>query len=89
MLAATKVKMSGSQKNEQEHVRYFLRKTRNQEVSRCSRVKQRQTNVSKKCAARAKLLFCQLDRPIVVFSPFSFPLPFRITRLYILFSKLY
>ena len=28
------------------------------EVSRCSRVKQQQRNVQKKCAARAKLLFC-------------------------------
>ena len=28
------------------------------EVSRCSRAKQRQKNVQKKCAARAKLLFC-------------------------------
>ena len=59
MLAATKVKMSGSQKNEQEHVRYFLHKACNQEVSRCSRAKQRQRyKCTKKCAARAKLLFC-------------------------------
>ena len=28
------------------------------EVSRCSRAKQRQRNVQKRCAARAKLLFC-------------------------------
>ena len=28
------------------------------EVSRCSRAKQRQRNVQKKCAARARLLFC-------------------------------
>ena len=28
------------------------------EVSRCSSAKQRQRNVHKKCAARAKLLFC-------------------------------
>ena len=28
------------------------------EVSRCSRAKQRQRNVQRKCAARAKLLFC-------------------------------
>ena len=28
------------------------------EVLRCSRAKQRQINVRKKCAARAKLLFC-------------------------------
>ena len=40
MLAATKVKMSGREKKEQEHVRYFLHKTSNQEVSRCGRAKQ-------------------------------------------------
>ena len=28
------------------------------DVSRCSRAKQRQKNVQKRCAARAKLLFC-------------------------------
>ena len=33
MLAPTKVKMSGSEKNEQEHARHFLHKTCNQEVS--------------------------------------------------------
>ena len=31
------------------------------EVSRRSRAKQRQRNAQKKCAARAKLLFCSLD----------------------------
>ena len=39
------------------------------EVSRCSRAKQRQRNVQKKCAARAKLFL--LIRPIVVFHRFS------------------
>ena len=38
------------------------------EVSRCSRAKQKQRNVQKRCAARAKLLF--LIRPIVVFHLF-------------------
>ena len=64
-----KVKMSGSEKREQEHVyeispiklvtKKFL------EVSRCSRAKQRQRNVQKKCDARAKLAMA--IRPIVVF----------------------
>ena len=45
-----KVKMSGSEKK--RVTMKFL------EVSRCSRAKQRQRNVQKKCAARAKLLFC-------------------------------
>ena len=53
MLAATKVKMSGREKKEQEHVRYFLHKTSNQEVSRFNKGKE----CTKKCAARAKLLF--------------------------------
>ena len=47
-----KVKMSGSErKSDLENVGHFLRKT-------CSRERQRQRNVQKKCAARAKLLFC-------------------------------
>ena len=71
MLVTTKVKMSGSQKNEQEHVRYFLHKACNQEVSRCSRAKQRQMYKKVCCTCRVALL---LIRPIVVFSPFSFPL---------------
>ena len=65
-----KVKISGSAKKVNENTydissikcvtKKFL------EVSRCSRAKQRQRNVQKKCAARAKLLFL-LIRPIVVF----------------------
>ena len=53
-----KVKMSGSEKKVNENtydissIKTFL------EVSRCSRPKQRQRNEQKKCAARAKLLFC-------------------------------
>ena len=49
-----KVKMSGNEKQSERKKRVtkkFL------EVSRCSRAKQRQRNVQKKCAARAKLLF--------------------------------
>ena len=70
MLATTKVKASGSEKKGNKNTydissikrvtRKFLR------VLRCSRAKQRQRNVQKKCAARAKLLFL-LIRPIVVF----------------------
>ena len=54
------------------------------EVSRCSRAKQRQRNVQKKCAARAKLLFL-LIRPIDVFhrSP-ALRSPPSITRFYII-----
>ena len=62
MLAATNVKMRGSEKkSEQEHVRHFLHKTGNQEVFWKFYVVVVQTNgkkCTKKCAARAKLLFC-------------------------------
>ena len=56
MLAATKVRMSGNaKKSEQEHIKRLTRKFL--EVFRCSRREQRQRNVIKKCAARAKLFF--------------------------------
>ena len=60
-----KVKMSGSEKKVNENtydISSIKRVTKKfLEVSRCSRAKQWQRNVQKKCAARAKLLFCQLD----------------------------
>ena len=86
-----KVKMSGSEKKVNENTydissikrvtKMFL------DVSRCSRAKQRQRNVRKKCTARSKLLFL-LIRPIVVFhhSP-ALPSPLSITRFYILFEQ--
>ena len=54
--------MSGSKKKVNENA-YDIASTKSVtkkflEVSRCSRAKQRQRNVQKKCAARAKLLFC-------------------------------
>ena len=57
------------------------------EVSRCSRAKQRQRNVQKKCAARAKLLFL-LITPIVVLdlSP-ALHSSLSITRFYILYEQ--
>ena len=62
MLAATKVKMSDSEKkSEQEHVRHFLHKTCNQEVSGRFTLQSCKTTAkkyTKKCAVRAKLLFC-------------------------------
>ena len=68
-----KVKMSSSEKKVNENtydVSSIKRVTKKfLEVSRCSRAKQRQRNVQKKCAARAKL--CLLIRPIVVFHRFS------------------
>ena len=67
-----KKKMSGSEKKVNENtydISSIKRVTKKfLEVSRCSRAKQRQRNVQKKCAARAKLLL--LIRPIVVFHRF-------------------
>ena len=48
-------------KSEREHVRHFLQKNvqlRSFWKFNVSRAKQRQRNVQKKCAARAKLVFC-------------------------------
>ena len=57
------------------------------EVSCCSRAKQRQRNVQKKCATRATLLSL-LIRPIVVFHRFpALPLQLSITRFYIKFEQ--
>ena len=57
-----KVKMSGSETKVNEktyNISSIKRVTKTfLEVLRCSRAKQRQRNVQKKCAARAKLLFC-------------------------------
>ena len=61
MLAATKVKMSGSEKKVNRttyNISSIKRVTRKfLEVSRCRRAKQRQRNVQKRCAERAKLFF--------------------------------
>ena len=74
MLAATKVKMSGSEKKVNRttyNISSIKRVTRKfLEVSRCSRAKQRQRNVQKKCAARAKLFFCLLDLFLSFFAVF-------------------
>ena len=98
---AVVIKMRNARGNEGENERAVIKKvSKNKydisskksvtkkfpEVSCCSRAKQRQRNVPKKCAARAKLLFL-LIRPIVVFSPSSLPSPLSITRFYILFEQ--
>ena len=64
-----KVKMSGSEKKSERKKRVtkkFL------EVSRCSRAKQRQRNVQKKCAARdcffANYTYCCFFTVLVVFA---------------------
>ena len=62
MLAATRVKMRDREKRVNKNtsdIPSIKRVTRKfLDVSRNSRTKQRQRNVQKKCAARAKLLFC-------------------------------
>ena len=54
--------MSGSEKkvNEKTYDFFSIKRVTKTflEVSCCSRAKQRQRNVQKKCAARAKLLLC-------------------------------
>ena len=58
ILAATKVKMSEWKKvdNGRYDISYIKRLARKfMEVSRCGRAKQRQRDVQKECAARAKL----------------------------------
>ena len=61
-LAFARVKMSDSEKRVNKNtsdIPSIKRVTRKfLDVSRNSRTKQRQRNVQKKCAARAKLLFC-------------------------------
>ena len=62
MLAATRVKMTDSEKKKVNKSRYdisFIKRVTRKflEVSRCSRAKKRQRSVQKKCAAHAKLLF--------------------------------
>ena len=72
--------MNGSEKKKVNENTYDISSIKKfVEVSRCSRAKQRQRNVQKKCAVRAKLLFL-LIRPIVVFyrSP-ALPSPLSIT----------
>ena len=72
MLAATKVKVSGSEKNRANrntNIFCIKRVNRNlKEVSRFSGAKQRQGNVQKKCAASAKLLFCYLGLLLLFFT---------------------
>ena len=88
MLAATKEKMSGSEKVKQEHVRHFLHITCNQEVSWRLTLQSCKTT-AKKCAKKKRSAlhgqscFFFLIRPIVVFSKFSLHSPLSFTRFYI------
>ena len=87
MLAVTTLKVSGCEKKGDTNtydISSIKRVTRKfLGVLRCSRAKQQQRNVQKKCAARARLLI----RAVVVFCPFSLPSAPSITRFYILFEQ--
>ena len=91
MLAATRVKMSDSKKkkSEQEHVRHFLHKTCNQEVSGRFTLQSCKTTAkkcTKKVCCTCKVTFL-LIRPIAVFLPFSLLSPLSIIRFHILFEQ--
>ena len=90
MLAATRVRMSDSEKRVNKNtsdIPSIKRVTRKfLEVSLNSCAKQRQRNVQNKCAALAKLLFCYLDL-LLFFLPFSLPSPLSVIRFYILFEQ--
>ena len=83
-----KVKMRGSEKKVIENTYDISSKKsvtkKSLEVSRCIRAKQRQRNVQKKCAARAKVAFL-LIRPIVVVFFFPFSLPPSLSIHYFIF----
>ena len=87
MLAASEVKMSDSEKkkankditnnNFGEHIRHFLYKMCNWDVSRCHRAKQRQINVQKSVLHLQSFFFS--NKKNCYFLPFSLPSPFSIT----------
>ena len=88
MLAATRVKMGGSEKKIVNKNKYDISSIKR--VTRKFHVVVVQNNgneMYKKicCACKVALL---LITPIVVFSPFSLPLPLGITRFYILFGQI-
>ena len=88
MLAATKSKKSGRKKEgDQVHVRHFLHKTCNQEVSRSfTSCKTTTRKCTKNVCWTCEVAFFG-HRPIVAFSLFSLPSPLSISRLYILFEQ--
>ena len=91
MLAATRVKMSDSEKkSEQEHVQRFLHKTCNQEVFGRFTLQSFKTTAkkcTKKVCCTCKVAFL-LIRPIAVFLlPFLLPSLLSIIRFYILFEQ--
>ena len=77
MLAATKVKMSGSEKGEQDHIQRFLHKTCNSEVSgsfwkfHVVVVQNNGKEMHKKVCCRCKVVFFLLVRTTVFLAVFD------------------
>ena len=86
-----KVKMSVSEKKVNENsydISSIKRVTKRfLEVVRCSRIKQRQRNVQKKCAARANLLFLLITPIVVLLLSPALHSSLSITRFYILYEQ--
>ena len=91
MLAATKVKICGSERKKKmsKNMYDISSKTCNQDVSESFTLyscKTKAEKCTKQVCCKCKVVFL-LSRPIVVFSPFSFPSPLSMTRFYILFDQ--
>ena len=88
MLAATKAKVSGSEKTGNKNtydISSIKRVTRKfLGVLGCSRAKQRQRNVQKSVLHKQSCFLA--NQAYCCFRPFSLPLPLSVTRLYILFD---
>ena len=86
-----KVKMNVSEKKVNENscdISSIKRVTKKfLEVVRCSRTKQRQRNVQKKCAARAKLLYLLITPIVVLHLSQALHSSLSITRFYILYEQ--
>ena len=89
MLAATKVKMSGSEKQSEQEHKHFLHKACNLEVKGgFTSCKTTARKCTKKCAARTKLFFLLIRSIVVVFyRSRCLHLVFSTTRFYIFFEE--
>ena len=100
MLAATKMKMSGSTEKKKKKKTYTQKNTYDvfSTRKRVTRnflefsvhivvVQNNGKEMYKKVCCACKVAFLSIIRPIVVFSPFSLPSPLSTTRFYILFEQ--
>ena len=83
MLAATKVKMSRSEKSQQEHIKHVTRKFL--EVSGCSRAKPSAKKCTKKSVLHVQSCFFLLIRPteFLAFTQNSHECALKLTDLWI------